>query len=468
MLAKEQGITVVGAALAFELVAVSATPPAGWLGILAPSRRPRPMWVKRTRLRLVFLSMLGLALLMLRVLVMGGERPKFNRQELPHKFHPDRWVRMLSLHHLVGFNAGLLLAPMTLCHDWAYGSIPLVERWQDPRLLPTVGVYGLALLLLVGTAKAPMRPKGLSCSGLLLLGAALTAVPFLPSANLFFDVGFVVAERVLYLPSMGFVWLLVAALGWLKRRAGRPACSAVVMLLLALYSSKTLRRNREWTSNYSIHQAGYRDNPNNVKLVGNWGSLRWSDCVKHRALPGNDRRACVAEAEPYLRQALQMDPTHLPPALLLGKLLRYAGRQREATAVLEAALQHDDNTAIPSQIGLELGQLYEGAGQSQRAEDAYVAALNRHERFYEGYIALARFLAKGKRWTDCQRMYRAALALRPKSAETYHELGLAQNEWGRTADAIQSFALAAQLDPRHPHAAKNRDVLLAHMREKRG
>ena len=34
-------------------------------------------------------------------------------------------------------------------------------------------------------------------------------LPFIPATNLLFPVGFVVAERVLYLPSMGFC-LLVA------------------------------------------------------------------------------------------------------------------------------------------------------------------------------------------------------------------------------------------------------------------
>jgi len=32
--------------------------------------------------------------------------------------------------------------------------------------------------------------------------------PFIPASNLFFPVGFVVAERVLYAPSMGFCVLV--------------------------------------------------------------------------------------------------------------------------------------------------------------------------------------------------------------------------------------------------------------------
>ena len=46
----------------------------------------------------------------------------------------------------------------------------------------------------------------------LLQSLALMALPFIPASNLFFPVGFVVAERVLYAPSMGFC--LLVALGF--------------------------------------------------------------------------------------------------------------------------------------------------------------------------------------------------------------------------------------------------------------
>lgn len=38
--------------------------------------------------------------------------------------------------------------------------------------------------------------------------------PFLPASNLFFPVGFVIAERILYIPSMGFC--LLVAYGWTR------------------------------------------------------------------------------------------------------------------------------------------------------------------------------------------------------------------------------------------------------------
>ena len=43
----------------------------------------------------------------------------------------------------------------------------------------------------------------------LIVAMALLVVPFLPASNLFFRVGFVVAERILYLSSAGFCMLVV-------------------------------------------------------------------------------------------------------------------------------------------------------------------------------------------------------------------------------------------------------------------
>ena len=40
------------------------------------------------------------------------------------------------------------------------------------------------------------------------MSLAMLIVPFLPASNIFFRVGFVVAERILYLPSVGFCMLV--------------------------------------------------------------------------------------------------------------------------------------------------------------------------------------------------------------------------------------------------------------------
>ena len=46
-----------------------------------------------------------------------------------------------------------------------------------------------------------------------VIGLSMLLLPFLPASNLFFPVGFVVAERILYMPSMGFCLLVGIGFG---------------------------------------------------------------------------------------------------------------------------------------------------------------------------------------------------------------------------------------------------------------
>lgn len=88
-------------------------------------------------------------------------------------------------------------------------------------------------------------------------GLALLVLPFLPASNLFFPVGFVVAERVLYMPSMG--WCLLVAYGWrlLAKRRAKLAAGALIFLLLA-FSAKTYMRNWDWKTEYTIFASGLK------------------------------------------------------------------------------------------------------------------------------------------------------------------------------------------------------------------
>ena len=74
----------------------------------------------------------------------------------------------------------------------------------------------------------------LSIHRLVTMSLALLVVPFIPASNLFFRVGFVVAERVLYLPSAGFCLLVALGVTALKQhfRKWWTVCSACGKLAL--------------------------------------------------------------------------------------------------------------------------------------------------------------------------------------------------------------------------------------------
>ena len=122
---------------------------------------------------------------------------------------------------------------------------------------------------------------------LTVIALSMLVLPFIPATNLFFYVGFVVAERVLYIPSMGYC--LLVALGFhliddcLRQKQLRlrqqqqkerhrwkqlQASNSLRLLfrwgfviLLVVYSARTIQRNRDWHTEETLYRSGISVNP---------------------------------------------------------------------------------------------------------------------------------------------------------------------------------------------------------------
>lgn len=114
--------------------------------------------------------------------------------------------------------------------------------------------------------------KHVSANGAILLSVAFLALPFVPATNVLFYVGFVVAERVLYIPSAGLCLLLglASAAFWNSYRKHRAVFSFSLVIVLVAFSAKTICRNRDWRDEESLYRAAVPVNPpkgNSLTLV---------------------------------------------------------------------------------------------------------------------------------------------------------------------------------------------------------
>ncbi|XP_049514185.1 protein O-mannosyl-transferase TMTC1-like [Dermacentor silvarum] len=156
-------------------------------------------------------------LLSFRLWMLHGNLPEFSEMDNPASFSRVFSTRLLTYSYLCAFNAWLVICPCTLSYDWQMGSIPLVESPYDPRNLATMALLATLVALAWRSLVAPHMRRddcrriaekdgciaeevcGEPCPGR-LLPLLLAVLPFLPASNLFVSVGFVVAERVLYIP----------------------------------------------------------------------------------------------------------------------------------------------------------------------------------------------------------------------------------------------------------------------------
>ena len=290
MLAKEQGVTVLAVCCLLDIINTNL------------SHQHKQRTILRIGLSLIII-------LSLRAIFLGGELPTFSRADNPASHSDSRLTRALTFLYLPVFNMMLLVCPSTLSYDWSMSSIPLVTSLTDSRNFLSLAFYSLLfcftskLLLtfyqqfepttpvhlcspwktnLSKTRRAgsntpgpspQMRRSQIETISMMALALSLIILPFLPAANIFFYVGFVVAERLLYLPSLGYSLLL--ALGVRRLASSRPLLSRLGLLVLLLSAGlRTIARNTDWRNEETLFKSGLTVNP--AKSFSNLGNILYA------------------------------------------------------------------------------------------------------------------------------------------------------------------------------------------------
>ena len=225
--------------------------------------------------------------------------------------------RQLHWSYLCFLNIWLLLSPSQLCAEYAMDTIPPISSLTDPRNLLTLatlaGLISMGYYGMIG--REPHRRR-------VLFSLCLMVVPFLPASNLFFPVGFVIAERILYIPSMGFC-MLVAYGAWRMIRNAKwdSLTFKFFVVLVLIFSMKTLHRNRDWKNNYTLYESAIRTTPNNAKMLNFHATTN--------LLPNDE----FALAEKLYRHHLDIEPSYVRGYRTLGEFLIVLGRYDESIEV---------------------------------------------------------------------------------------------------------------------------------------
>jgi tetratricopeptide (TPR) repeat protein len=103
----------------------------------------------------------------------------------------------------------------------------------------------------------------------LVLGLTFFYLAILPASRIVGErsVGPHLAERYLYMPSIGMVIVLAFGLAWLVQKFNLKTATVPVLAALVFMTPLTLARNAQWTSTLRLAEADYRINPNSDKLL---------------------------------------------------------------------------------------------------------------------------------------------------------------------------------------------------------
>jgi protein O-mannosyl-transferase len=223
-------------------------------------------WWNRRRMRGFLLGCLAmspafLAMWWMRARVMAGSAPvRFPFVDNPIMGADVLTGRLTAVKVLAKY-LGLLVWPAHLSVDYSYRQIPLADgSLADWMAWLVVGAVAIACAFLYRRQKTAFFAAGF---------AFLT---LLPASNLLIPMGTIMAERLLYLPSIGFAICLVLALESIgqhsigQRARVRPLTPFLLGLLItAGLGARTWKRNIDWRDNVTLWSAAVQTSPLSFK-----------------------------------------------------------------------------------------------------------------------------------------------------------------------------------------------------------
>ncbi|KRY09772.1 Transmembrane and TPR repeat-containing protein 2 [Trichinella patagoniensis] len=306
-------------------------------------------------------------------------------------------------------------------------------------------------------------------------------VTFIPASNLFFYVGFVVAERVLYLPSVGFCCLIaVGACKLLKiaRRENRAIfCSVHLLLCISLVSLavRSWLRNMDWMDEKSLYLSGVSVCPakalaNLANVYAREGTLEKAEQLYKIALDQKSdtsdtwynyglflqNAGRLSEALNAYRNSIQRRPWFALAYLNFGIVLGEMGRTEEAKqhllhcSKLKSNSMRDLMSHEHAQISClcNLGRLLADENKHDEAIQIYHEALNRinvHYAPHALYNMLADSYAKIGQTEAAEKYFQQSIISKANHIPAYLAYGHFLWKHGHIIEAREKFELATRL-----------------------
>lgn len=398
----------------------------------------------------------GSAYLCVRVLVLGGFAPV--------SFHRDVSWRDAAVIAAgwIGRYAAKLLWP-----------VPLTVFYAIPRNTSFLNSHVLlgAAVLMAAAISVVYEWKRERIYPFWLLWILLTLAPALNVRWLPMDV---FAERFLYLPSVGFSWLVAGIALWFWRKTGlaaerRWALVFAASILGLLASGEIMARNRDWKDDYSLALRTVQTNPDNSNMrsdvaMAEWRAGKRDEALRqwHLALSYRpDSLQALSdlgfamieenkydEAIPYLRKANDLSSRFATPHVHLAHAYMELGKAGEAEKEFRRAVEISPMDPFARKA---LGHFYLESGRVQDAQTEFRASIVIVPDL-DGWSGLAETYSLHDDPDQAVDAWRHVLAIEPFDSHAHLMLGRLYLTKGLLSEAAKEFDQCLYTDPHNAEA----------------
>jgi protein O-mannosyl-transferase len=166
------------------------------------------------------------------------------------------WTARLTAIGVMARSLGLIIWPATLSCDYSYAQIPFARGTVTDWIgwMAIAAAFAAIGLLFWRRRRAAF------------FAAAFAVLTYLPASNLLFMSGTIMAERLLYLPSIGVIACLVMAVHAAGVRVRwTPTAPVALALVAAAFMVRTWIRNPDWSDELALASSAVRTSPDSFK-----------------------------------------------------------------------------------------------------------------------------------------------------------------------------------------------------------
>lgn len=314
---------------------------------------------------------------------------------------------------ILGKYLWLLLVPVDLTWDYTYAQVPIVTFASWKALLPLFLYLGFGVFILVR-----FRQKNVYVFAILFF-----LITIFLSSNLVVKIGATMAERFLYVPSLGFCIAVVLLLLHIMKVdlhtlnwSNKNSVFAILGCVLLLYSFKTIDRNKDWKNNYDLFTAGLKVSVNSARA--------------HFAVASEWRIKGETDSDPVKRREFLMGATDE----------YYKG----------IAIYADD-----SEIWYNLGVTYYDLGDTANARKSYAKALLLNPKYSMALNNSGVLFFNLKKYDTALSYFTKILQNDTNFIDAYGNIGAAYHNLGNYQSAALFYEKALQKNPNNKSTLNN-------------
>lgn len=357
-----------------------------------------PDGFKAHRNSLIAIGLAALLYIVLRQFIAEVPGPDFHLEDnaLFAFEYPERLMAAMAL---IAHYAWIFIFPFRLRADYSFDQLQLAG-WSDPWSYAGLVILALTFYLII---------KWFRLKSITGYAATFTALFYIVTSNILIMTGATLAERFMFVPSLGLLILVGAFIFDLfkKQKISAPHAKLVLMVLAAGYSILTLLRNPVWYDNLKLFTITAKDSPRSIRALTNLASLRYEEAV--RTNNPTTKAALLTESLFHLDAAAAIYDQYAHTHLIYGMINREQKKYIQAIESIRKAITIDPGEGL---FDFQLALTYVQSNEDDLALSSFQKASDKTGLNQPGlYEEWAKLYFKRKQYHEAIEVYKKMIGI---------------------------------------------------------